>query len=550
MITMKKLYRIYILFGKKYRLVMLLAFLLIFCVGFINMSHQYFIGRTIDILAEGKWQYAFENLAMYTILFTTGQLMHTGINVIWIYLKTRFLTDVRKNIFTNIVHSTQVCIDGKSTSDLFKRINYDSEEVLSLIYHNIFYAIANVIKLVLGIYIIFSIKLEFGILCFISIPIITILDQKTKAQIRDKQAEYHTMEGKLIAQIHEFVNSFSEIVRLDVMDFFAQKIHKSTVEEKQAQASVAKCENNHDIMVDCALQISFLLIYAYGAICIFNESLTIGQIVMVIAYFNTCKSLFRGLFQRRNVIRKNMTAIDRIIDVLDFPQEKSGPEGLTCVRSINFCNVGFSYNDNKNVFSNILCEYKTAGTVRITGRNGDGKTTLLKLLVRLYSPSEGQILINNLDISQFNTNALRNRIGIVWQSPYVIPDTIKGNILLGKKGVTDLDIWNILEPLGLKDVIGNMPQGINTFIDPKNIPLSSGQLKRLTLARILIRKPDVLILDELTAPLDRDTAHRIISFLEKEYNNKMIFYISHDDKCTFPDSEELHIIDERVGECV
>ncbi len=539
---MKKLCEIYSQFGKRHRVKLALAFFLIVFVGFINMSHQYFFGQTIDYIASSKWEKAFYNLMLYSVLFATGQLMHFGINFIWSHLKTVFLADLKNSLFLRIICAHQNEIDKKNVSDYIKRINYDSEEVLSLIYHNMFYGIANVIKLVVGIGVIVSIKLEFGLLCFGAIPIITAIDQKTKRRIKEKQEKYHCVEGELISKVREFVSSFKEIARLDAFVFFENRILENSKEEKNAQADVIKSENNHDRFVETALHATFIIIYFFGALCIKDGSMTIGQIVIIISYFNTCKSLFRGLYQKRDSLHKNMAAVERIIEILNMQQEEmNGEYSLNKIKNLELNNIVFAYNDKKNILNDISYKFFPAKKVKILGANGEGKTTLIKLLIGLYSSTGGNIIVNKHNLERFNVKDLRNKIGVVWQTPYVIDDTVRNNLILGEHSVTDKKIWDILDALKIRKEIENMPFGLDTVLNPKEIKLSNGQLKRLLLARVLIREPDILILDEITASLDKKTAEELIAYIENTYSTKIIIYVAHDEKCMFTDYDEFHI---------
>lgn len=539
---MKKLYRIYREFGNKQRARFALAFMLIVVVGFINMSHQYFFGQTVDYIASSRWNRAFNSLMLYIVLFTLGQLMHFGINFIWCHFKTVFLAELKAGMFNRIIYAKQSEIDKKNVSDFLKRINYDSEEVLVLIHQNLFYGIANTIKLVIGVGVIISIKVEFGLLCFLTIPVITVIDQKTNRRIKEKQKKYHYLEGELVSKIYEYVSSFKEIARLNAYTFFVQRILKNTKEEKMAQAEVRKSENDHDRFVEAALHITFLIIYFYGALCIEKGSLTIGQIVIIISYFNTCKSLFRGLYQKKDALHKNMAAVDRVTEILDMSQEKLTAEhSLNRIENLALNNLGFAYKDGEEILYNISYHFLPAKKVKISGANGEGKTTLIKLLIGLYTTRDGHISINEYHIEQYNVIDLRNRIGVVWQIPYVINDTVRNNLLLGKQNISDTKIWNILESLKIRKEIENMPLGLDTILEPKEVKLSNGQLKRLMLARTLLCEPDILILDEVTASLDKQTAEEIMTYIDTAYRTKTIIFVAHDEKCVFNNHDELHI---------
>lgn len=539
---MKRVYRFYKTFGKNYRFHFIIAFGFIVFVGFINMSHQFFFGKVIDLISIDLWDEAILYLIFYSLLFMLGQVMHSGINYIWIQLRTKFLYDIRIQMFSKVINARQTALDKMSMSDIIKRITYDTEELLSMIYHSLFYGIANTIKLFIGIIAISTIKIELGILCCLVIPFVTIIEQKIKKEIHTQQKEYHVYESELISQIHEFTNSFTDISRLSAVGFFSMRILDTTDKEKVAQSRVSRSENMHQIFIDFSLHITVIMLYFYSAMCIIRGEMTIGQIVIVISYFNTCKSLFRGLYQRRNTISKNMIAFERVVEILELEEERVGEKKkINTVETIEFRNVGFTYDGNRTIVNNISYALKKGIHLKIAGRNGEGKTTFIKLALGLYNLRKGEILINGNNIEDYNIRVLRDKIGVVWQKPYLIYGSIRENLLLGRENISEESICKVLTALGIKDVITELPQGLDTVIDPNNINLSTGQLKRLTMVRVLIRNPSILMLDEVTASLNKEMAMKVMKYIENEYKDHIIIYIAHDDKCSIENAEELHI---------
>ncbi|AIQ56959.1 ABC transporter ATP-binding protein [Paenibacillus borealis] len=527
---MRKLISILRLHIYGYKAYLIVAFILIFLVSFINMSHQYVFGILIDQLYYSKKIDVFLWIILaYLLVFLLGQAMHLGINYIWAKLQMGFLYNIRLNMFNKILSSKLAESERYDTGDLLKRINYDCGEIVSLIYHNIFYTLANTTKLLFGIGMMCYLNIEVGIVSIIIIPIITILTSKIKKNIKKEQASFHENESKLNTQLLEYAYSLNEIILQQAGDFFRKRILQTNKTVKQNDGNLLQLTNKHDVITECLLQGANVIIFFMASYYIIAGTSTVGQLVSLIAYFNTCKSLFRGLYQRRNLIARNILAIERVLDILMLESEivHSSELQLKNVHSINAEKLGFHYKDNEDIINNFSLTLNEKGWVGLQGDNGKGKTTLLKLLIGLYHPTDGILTINDVSITEFTLKSIRDNIGVVWQESFVINDTIRDNILLGKENVSDEELNTLLKQVKLEKVISSLPDGLNTKLGTDGQSLSGGQLQRLMIARVLLNKPSILVLDEATSALDMDTENSVLNELLNIYQDKMIIWISH-----------------------
>lgn len=211
-------------------------------------------------------------------------------------------------------------------------------------------------------------------------------------------------------------------------------------------------------------------------------------------------------------------------DIVDHPNAVEAPkfEG-----NIRYDNVSFGYNKEKPVLENVTIDIKAGQTVAFVGPSGAGKTTLVNLLPRFYEITSGQITVDGVDIQDVTMQSLRKQIGIVQQDVFLFDGTIKENVLYGRLDATDEEVEAAIDSAKLREVISNLPDGIDTQIGERGVSLSGGQKQRLSIARIFLKNPKILILDEATSALDTATERFIQSSLDELSQGRTSLVIAH-----------------------
>lgn len=211
-------------------------------------------------------------------------------------------------------------------------------------------------------------------------------------------------------------------------------------------------------------------------------------------------------------------------DIVDVEDAIDAPDFLG---DISYRNVSFAYEEESEVLSNINLEIKAGETVAFVGPSGVGKTTLVNLLPRFYEISEGEILIDGINIQDMTMHSLRKQIGVVQQDVFLFNGTIRENVLYGRLDATDREVWGAIEAAQLGELIKELPQGLDTQIGERGVLLSGGQKQRLSIARIFLKNPAILILDEATSALDTETEFYIQESLNKLSEGRTTLIIAH-----------------------
>ncbi len=272
------------------------------------------------------------------------------------------------------------------------------------------------------------------------------------------------------------------------------------------------------------------IIIWYGGILILKGEMTIGILVAFLSYIRLFFQPLRELSQKYSIVQSAMASAERIFQLLDtrsglplLPQ----PLGIQTVSgSIEFSNVTFGYDPNKPVIHNLSMKVEPGETVAIVGATGSGKSTLVNLLERMYDPDQGKIMLDGHDLRDLDLEWLRNTVGLVMQEIYLIPGTIKENILLNTE-MKEKDLANILNLAQLDDLISRLPQGIDTKIGEGNLDLSAGQRQLLAMARVMVRDPEVLVLDEATANVDSETEILVERAIDATLSQRTSIVIAH-----------------------
>jgi len=281
-----------------------------------------------------------------------------------------------------------------------------------------------------------------------------------------------------------------------------------------------------DILASTATAISIW----YGGILILRGEMTIGILVAFLSYMRLFFQPLRELSQKYSIVQSAMASAERIFQLLDTRSglpvlpEPLGPQAVS--GTLEFSNVTFGYDPDKPVIHNLSMKVDPGETVAIVGATGSGKSTLINLLERMYDPDSGRILLDGHDLRELEPQWLRNTVGLVMQEVYLVPGTIKENILLDS-GMEEQGLTAILQLAQLDELIGRLPQGIHTKIGEGNLELSAGERQLLALARVMVRDPEILVLDEATANVDSETEILVERAIDATLSHRTSIVIAH-----------------------
>lgn len=474
-------------------------------------------------------------LGILIIAYVVLYLFSSGIGFIRDYLFTflgqRMVFDIRGDLFEHIQKLPHSFRNQTKTGDILARLYEDVSLVQSLLTRVVFSLITDLFSLVVILFILFFMDWKLTLLALGIFPLFFFFLYFFSGKIRVQSKKLRGLSSEFISFLTENVTGYSLI--------------KSFTAEKNQEIQHLKRSKeliNQNILGNILGMLSgtstglvawggYYLILWFGGLKVIHNDFSLGTLLAYTAYF------WRIFGPLENLIRLNVTiqtvraSIDRIFEFLDqVPKITSKAKALRKFQisgEIEFKNVSFSYESGEEVLKRVNFKIKPGQTIALIGPSGCGKTTLANLLMRFYDPCSGSVLIDGRDIKDLDLKMYRKQVGLVSQEAFLFNTSIEENIRFGKR---DADLREIEEAARLAqilDFILNLSQKFQTQVGDRGVKLSGGQRQRISLARTILKKPRVLILDEATSSVDLETERIILSSLETHFKNRTIIMISH-----------------------
>ena len=267
-----------------------------------------------------------------------------------------------------------------------------------------------------------------------------------------------------------------------------------------------------------------------GGYSVWKGEITVGVLVTCLSLIPTMFQPVRSLAENAMVIQQAIPALQRIYEYFQLPEEHNHelPPIGPITGKVELNNITFRYSESaENVLNNISIKIEKGRHIGIVGTSGGGKSTLVQILLGLYEPDKGEVLIDGKNLHHYNRNSFRSQVGIVSQETFLLNATLRENLIYGKRNATNRDLQHAVEAAGLKELVESLPEGYETIVGERGLKLSGGQRQRIALARAILRHPNLLIFDEATSSLDGETEERVQEALEKLIPGRTTVTIAH-----------------------
>ncbi|WP_418511923.1 ABC transporter ATP-binding protein [Corallibacter sp.] len=498
------------------------------------------IGSSIDVVNEYR-QGTITDLSivkqelLINIAYIIGAALITGILTFFmrqtIINVSRYIEYDLKN---EVYHQYQVLAlnfyKKNRTGDLMNRISEDVGRVRMYAGPAIMYSINTITLFIIAIGFMYKQAPMLTLYTVVPLPILSVIIYKLSKTIHKRSTIVQQYLSKLSSFTQESFSGISIIKAYGMESQVSSNFNELAANSKQKQLDLVRVNAFFFPMMILLIGISNIIVIYIGGLQYMAGEISLGVITKFIIYVNMLTWPVATVGWVTSIIQQAEASQKRINEFLDITPEiqNNNVEPTNIIGNIEFKNVSFTYDDtNIQALKNVSFNIKQGETLAIIGKTGSGKSTILDLIGRLYDVNSGDILIDNTPITSVNLTSLREQIGYVPQDAFLFSDTINNNIKFGKEDATDEEVIEAAKQAQVHKNIIKFSKGYNTVLGERGITLSGGQKQRVSIARAIIKNPNILLFDDCLSAVDTETEEKILKNLKKVSTGKTTIIVSH-----------------------
>lgn len=442
-------------------------------------------------------------------------------------LSTKLLFNFRSDIFGKIFHHKKIFFQNYKTGDLLSRLEGDISTIQRFGTDSIFSLTTAFFGLVGAIYIMYSFD---PILCFFSLcllPIEFFILKPLYPKMSDKTRNLR----ESTAQMGSFIiESLRYVLFFKTFNAITKRVENLNEFQDDNKTKILSQQKLQIVFSQVPVIISLLgriIIVFWGGTRVIEGEMLLGEFIAFLTYFGMILGPIQTLLGFLNSFPKIKVSLERLEVLLPKVEEKILHKKLYKKTSVHFENVSFAYTPNLNIFKNLNLYIPYGEKIYLLGENGTGKSTLLDILLNLTDIDEGKVKISGIDINKIHPKVLYKTIARVEQHPIILADTIRSNLKLVKQDSRTEELIDVLEKVDLLKWVNSLEKGLDTNLSENGESLSGGQRQRLSIARILLLKPSIILLDEHTSSLDKEASKKIELLIDELFSKQTRIIISH-----------------------
>lgn len=518
-------------FLRKYRFKLLGGLILTTFISVLAIVNPYVSGMIVDDVIQGGQYDLLWKLVLILLLVTLVRgALRFFYQVIFEVCSQGVLYDMRDVVYRRLLTEDFAFYSKKKTGDLMSRQTGDMEAIRHFVAYIIYQVYENILLFCFALFMIFTVNVKLALCMLIVLPFTAITTAKQSKEVRPTFQRIRDCFSSLNAFVQENVSGNRVVKAFAKEDFEIEKFNKENDAYMDAQLNSSKVWMKYLPIFEVLAYVLNVVLMLYGGWIVITGEMTIGNLVTVNGYLWMLNAPLRMAGWWVNDTHRFITSVEKIYTTyVEEPLVKMPPVPVSRKHmegNVEFKDVSYTA-DDEDIVKDISFSVKKGQTVGILGSTGAGKSTIMNLLCRFVDATSGEVLVDGVNVKDWNLYDLRDNIGMAMQDIFLFSDTIEGNIAYGRPNCTFEEIHEAAVMADANHFIKAMPEGYNTIVGERGVGLSGGQKQRISLARALLKKPSILILDDTTSAVDMETESYIQQQLGKLNGQCTIFVIAY-----------------------
>ncbi|CAC6941949.1 TPA: SAV1866 family putative multidrug efflux ABC transporter [Staphylococcus aureus] len=448
------------------------------------------------------------------------------------WTSNKILYDIRKKLYNHLQALSARFYANNQVGQVISRVINDVEQTKDFILTGLMNIWLDCITIIIALSIMFFLDVKLTLAALFIFPFYILTVYVFFGRLRKLTRERSQALAEVQGFLHERVQGISVVKSFAIEDNEAKNFDKKNTNFLTRALKHTRWNAYSFAAINTVTDIGPIIVIGVGAYLAISGSITVGTLAAFVGYLELLFGPLRRLVASFTTLTQSFASMDRVFQLIDEDYDIKNGVGAQPIEikqgRIDIDHVSFQYNDNEApILKDINLSIEKGETVAFVGMSGGGKSTLINLIPRFYDVTSGQILIDGHNIKDFLTGSLRNQIGLVQQDNILFSDTVKENILLGRPTATDEEVVEAAKMANTHDFIMNLPQGYDTEVGERGVKLSGGQKQRLSIARIFLNNPPILILDEATSALDLESESIIQEALDVLSKDRTTLIVAH-----------------------